>query len=221
MNKTIQTLFAVTAFGAAALLAQAQPAPKILVVDLAKLFDSHYRTEEQAAKLRGDEQKAQEELDRMAKEGNELVAKYKDLDEQSRNPVATPEAKAKIQSDGQKVLEDIRRKQAEVQKFQQDTRNSLQQRMKNFHDLLLEEISKIAVDIAKRRGATFLVDKSGQTLNGVPNLVYSDPDYDITADVLKEINKDRPATVTAPSPSTPAPTSSDSPNITLPGAKKP
>ena len=52
----------------------------------------------------------------MAKEGNELVAKYKELDEQSRNPVATPEAKAKIQTDGQKVLDDIRRKQAEVQK---------------------------------------------------------------------------------------------------------
>ena len=37
MKKSIQTLFALTAFGAAALLAQAQPAPKILVVDLAKV----------------------------------------------------------------------------------------------------------------------------------------------------------------------------------------
>ena len=53
MKKTIQTLFALSAFGAAALLAHAQPAPKILTVDLGKLFDSHYKTEEQAAKLRG------------------------------------------------------------------------------------------------------------------------------------------------------------------------
>ena len=221
MNKTIQSLFAVTAFGAASLLAHAQPAPKILVVDLAKLFDSHYRTEEQGAKLRSDEQKAQEELDRMAKEGNELVARYKELDEQSRNPVATAEAKAKIQTDGAKVLDDIRRKQADVQKFQQDTRNSLQQRMKNFHDLLLEEISKTAVDIAKRKGATILLDKSGQTLNGVPNIIYSDAEYDITPEVLKEINKDRPATATAPATSAPAASGSDSPNITLPGVKKP
>lgn len=224
MKKTIQTLFALSAFGAAALLAHAQAAPKILTVDLGKLFDSHYKTEEQAGKLRADEQKAQEELDRLNKEGNALVERYKELADQAGSPVATPEAKAKAQTDGQKVLEDIRRKQSEVQTFQQNTRQSLQQRMKTFHDLMLEEISKVAVDIAKKKGATFLIDKSGQTLNGVPNIVYSDPDLDITADVKKEIDKDRPATATPPAttttPTTPS-TSSDSPNITLPGVKKP
>ena len=226
MKKTIQTLFALSAFGAAALFGQAQPAPKILTVDLGKLFDSHYKTEEQAAKLRADEQKAQEELDRLNKEGNALVEKYKELADQANSPVATPEAKTKAQTDGQKALEDIRRKQGEVQTFQQNTRQSLQQRMKTFHDLMLEEISKVAVEIAKRKGATFLIDKSGQTLNGVPAIVYSDPDADITPEVQKEINKDRPASTTPAAPTTSAPSSapstgSDSPKITLPGVKKP
>ena len=223
MKKTIHTLFALTAFGAAALLASAQPAPKIFVVDLAKLFDSHYKTEEQGAKLRSDEQMAQGELDRLNKEGNALVEKYKEFAEQANSPVATAEAKAKATADGQKALEEIRNKQKEVQTFQQNTRNSLQQRMKTFHDLMLEEIGKVAVDIAKRKGATLLLDKSGQTLNGVAGIVYSDSEYDITADVLKEINKDRPVSVAAPAaPSAPAAAApaSDSPNITLPGVKK-
>jgi len=222
MKKTIQTLFALSAVCATALFASAQPAPKILVVDLAKLFDGHYKTEEQSAKLRSDEQKAQEELDRLNKEGNSLVEKYKELAEQANSPVATAEAKAKTTADGQKILEDIRNKQKEVQSFQQQTRNSLQQRMKTFHDLMLEEIGKVAMDVAKRKGATFLLDKSGQTLNGVAGIVYSDPDYDITAEVLKEINKDRPASSALPAPSAaPAGPASDSPNITLPGVKKP
>lgn len=226
MKKTIQTLLALSAFGAASLLASAQPAPKIFVVDLAKLFDGHYKTEEQSGKLRADEAKAQEELDRLNKEGNTMVEKYKELADQANSPVATPEAKAKATADGQKVLEDIRNKQKEVQNFQQQTRNSLQQRMKTFHDLMLEEIGKVAVDIAKRKGATLLIDKSGQTLNGVSGIVYSDPDYDITPEVLKEINKDRPASAipTAPTGSAPAPAAapaSGSPTITLPGVKKP
>jgi outer membrane protein len=229
MKKTIQTLFALSAFGAAALLARAQPAPRILVVDLAKLYDGHYKTEEQNAKLRGDEQKAQEELDRLNKEGNALVEKYKELDEQSKSPVATTEAKAKAQADAQRLYDDIRRKQTEVQTFQQNTRNSLQQRIKNFRDLMIEEISKVAVDVAKRKGATLLIDKSGPSLIGVSNVVYADAGYDITDDVLKEINKDRPPAAAAPTPA-PAPAaastapSTDSPNITLPGvapAKKP
>jgi outer membrane protein len=223
MKKTIQSLFAMSAFAAAALFAQAQPAPKILVVDMAKLYDSHYKTEEQNNKLRGDEQKAQEELDRLNKEGNVLVEKYKELAEQANNPAVTADAKNKAATDAQRMMEDIRRKQTEVQSFQQNTRNSLQQRIKNFRDLMIEEISKIAVDVAKGKGATLLIDKSGPTLIGVSNVIYSDASYDITEDVLKAINKDRPATVASPAAAAApaADTSSDSPKITLPGVKKP
>ena len=148
MNKSIQSLLALAAFGATALFAQAQPAPKILTVDMAKLYDGHYKTEEQNAKLRGDEQKAQEELDRLNKEGNSLVEKYKELVDQSNNPAATADAKAKAQTESQKLLQDIQRKQGEVQSFQTNTRNSLQQRIQNFRSLMVEEISKVAVEIA-------------------------------------------------------------------------
>lgn len=225
MKKTIQSLIALAAFGASALIAQAQPAPKILVVDMGKLFDGHYKTEEQNAKLRNDEQKAQEELDRLNKEGNSLVEKYKELVDQSNNPAATAEAKAKAQNDSQKLLEEIQRKQREVQSFQANTRNSLQQRFQTFKSLMVEEISKTAVEIAKRKGATILMDKFGPTLIGTSSILYSDAAYDITDEVQKEINKDRPATVAAPA-STPASStpaaapkveSSDAPKITVPG----
>ena len=224
MNKSIQSLLALAAFGATALFAQAQPAPKILTVDMAKLYDGHYKTEEQNAKLRGDEQKAQEELDRLNKEGNTLVEKYKELVDQSNNPAATADAKAKAQTESQKLLQDIQRKQGEVQSFQTNTRNSLQQRIQNFRSLMVEEISKVAVEIAKKKGATFLIDKSGPTLIGVSNVLYADTAYDITEEVSKEVNKDRPAgAATTPPAAGPASvpkagdTKSDAPMITVPG----
>lgn len=228
MKKTIQSLLALAAFGATALFAQAQPAPKILVVDIAKLFDGHYKTEEQRAKLAVDRQKAEEEIEKINKEGNTLVEKYKELQDQSSNPAATKEAQAKAQGEAQKMLEEINRKQRELQSFQANTNNSIQQRIKTFQSLLVEEITKIAVDIAKRKGATILLDKSGPSLLGVPVICYSDPSYDITDEVAKEINKDRPATPAAPAaapassptpaPSTPAPAADDSTKITVPGA---
>jgi hypothetical protein len=52
-------------------------------------------------------------------------------------------------------------------------------------------------------------------------ILYADADYDITSDVMKEINKDRPAASATTTPATPADTNADSPKITLPGAKKP
>jgi len=220
MKKIIHSMFALAAFGASALIAQAQPAPKILVVDMAKLYDGHYKTEEQNAKLRGDEQKAQQELDRLNKEGNSLVEKYKELVDQSNNPAATAEAKSKAQEESQKLMQEIQRKQEEVQSFQNNTRNSLQQRIQQFRSLMVEEISKVAVDIAKRKGATLLIDKSGPTLIGVSNILYSDTGYDITDEVSKEVNKDRPAAAATPAPaaaSKAATPESDAPKITVPG----
>ena len=63
---------------------------------------------------------------------------------------------------------------------------------------MVEEITKIAVEIAKKKGATFLLDKSGPTLVGVSNVLYFDPSLDITDEVMAEINKDRPAVTPTP-----------------------
>jgi outer membrane protein len=218
MKKSIQSLLALAAFGAAALCAQAQPALKILTVDMAKLYDGHYKTEEQNAKLRGDEQKAQEELDKLNKEGNTLVEKYKELLDQSQNPAATAEAKSKAETEAQRLYQDIQRKQGEVQSFQQNTRNSLQQRIQNFRSMMVEEISKTAVEIAKRKGATFLIDKSGPTLIGVSNVLYADTGYDITEEVSKEVNKDLPAAAVTPAAAPKAEEKkAETPMITVPG----
>jgi outer membrane protein len=219
MKKSIQSLVAVAAIALTTLTTHAQTAPKILVVDLAKLFDNHWKTQEQQAKLKADGAKAQDQIAQLQKDGNALVDQFKELDEQSKNPTATAEAKAKAQGDAQKLYDQIQQKRSELQSFAQNTQSTLRQRFETFKTLMIEEITKVAVDIAKRKGATFLVDKSGPTLVGVSNILYYDPSLDITDEVMAELNKDRPAvtpTATAPSTSA-APASSDSPSITVPG----
>jgi outer membrane protein len=216
MKKPIQSILAVTALAFSSLTTHAQSSPKILVVDLAKLFDNHYKTQEQQAKLQADEAKAQDQLSQIDKEGNALVEQYKELDDQAKNPTATAEAKAKAQGEAQKKYDEIQQKRNEHSSFVQNTRNTLQQRFQTFKTLMVEEISKTAVEIAKQKGATFLLDKSGPTLVGVSNVLYYDPSLDITDEVMAAINKDRPPGTPTPVTSA-SPTSSDSPKITVPG----
>lgn len=222
MKKSVQTLLAFAVFGLSGLIAQAQSiTTKIVTVDMAKLFEGHYQTQEQSAKLRADEQKYQEELDRLNKEGSAMLEKYKDLAEQVKNPTATAEAKAKANADADALGEELRRKKAEFDQFQNNARNSLQQRRQTFRDVIIEEISKIAVDVAKRKGATLVIDKAGQTLTGVSNILYADPAYDITDEVMAEINRNRPASSAGSSSATPAASSSDSTQIKLPAIAQP
>ncbi|HUR59156.1 MAG TPA: OmpH family outer membrane protein [Opitutaceae bacterium] len=219
MKHSLKSLVAIAAFAGLSLAAQAQPAVKILVVDMAKLYDNHYKTLEYNAKIQTDDQKAQEEVDKMNKAGQAVVDEYKALIEQTNNPALSADAKTKAQNDAQKKYEDIQRKQQEVQQFIGQTQQSLRQRLQTFRSVMLEEISKAATDIAKRKGATLLLDKAGPSLIGISNVVYSDTGFDITEEVMKDLNKDKPAgSPSAPAPAAPGATTPAAPgSITVPG----
>ena len=58
MKNYLKTLVATAAFGIFAFAAQAQAPVKLAVVDMAKLYDTHYKTLEQNAKIQADDQKA-------------------------------------------------------------------------------------------------------------------------------------------------------------------
>ncbi len=222
MKKLIQTFSALGAFGAASLIAQAQPAPKVAVVDMTKVYASHYETVAFIAKLKADQVKAQAEIDQVRKEGQALVDQYKELDEQAKNPAASADAKAKAQAAAQKKYQEIQTKGDEINNLAKTAQQEFQARIQNFTTKMVEQISRIATEIAKRDGATLLIDKSPQSAQGLPALIYADPSYDITDAVTAEINKNRPAAA-AEAPAAPAASGtsnaasgSDVPKITVP-----
>lgn len=200
MKKLLASLCAVVALaGFAAAPVSAQPAPKIVVVDMAKLLDGHFKTEEQNAKLKGDEARANEELEKINKEGQVLVEQLRKMEEDAKNPTLSTDAKEKLQGEMRAKIEEIQKKQNEVQSFRGNTQRSLQQRIQNFRKLMFEEISVTVTDVAKKKGATLVLDKSGPSLIGISPVVYADTSYDITEEVQKEIAKGRPAGSAAPS----------------------
>lgn len=221
MKNSIKSIVTLAAAAALTLGASAQPAPKVLVVDVAKLYQGHWKTADMQAKLQSDEQKAQEEIERMNKEGNAIVEEFKSLSEAVNNPTLSADGKAKAQAEAQKKYEAIQAKQRDVQTFVQNTRNTLGQREGNFRGMLLEDISKVAGEIAKKKGANILLDKSGPSGHGISNLLYLDPAFEITDEVAKELAKDKPAgsatpaaTPAAMAPATAAPST---PAVTVPG----
>jgi outer membrane protein len=214
MKTSLRTILALAAFSVTSLVF-AQPAPKIYVLDMAKVFDGHYKTEEQQNKLKSDEKKAMDELERLDKDIRTMADKFKEQKDQMDNPALTAEARERAKGDAQKTMEEIQQKQQEGNQFKVNAQRSFQQRIQNFRAVLIEEITKIANDIVKRKGGTLLMDKGG--------LLYSDPAYDITDEVMTEVNKNRPAGSTAtaaPAAGSTAPAGKDTPTVTFPGAKK-
>jgi outer membrane protein len=197
MKKSIQALLALAAFSSGPLLAHAQTEPKIFVVDMNKLYSGDYKTVDQIKKLQGQEASAQQQWDQMQKDLNALKGQIDELVEQTKDPLATAEVKAKAQADAQKKAQDYQGKVNEMNAFHANVSKEFQDSMQNFNAIVVEEISEKAAAIGKLHGATLLLDKSLQT----HAVISSDPGYDLTDEVMAAINKDAPP----PAPAAPAP----------------
>ena len=200
MNKLIRTLIALASLGLIASTAHAEVPLKPVVVDMTKVFETHYKTEAAYAKFNDFGQKVQEQLDSVSKKIQEAATQYQELVEQSNNTVLKAEARAQAQTDAQKKGEEIQRMQGEAQNFKNQNQNKIQQLIKAHRDGLVEEITLVVKNLARAKGATLVLDKSVS--------IYCDDSYDMTEEVIKEVNKDRPpappAPVAAPAAAAPA-----------------
>jgi RNA polymerase sigma factor (sigma-70 family) len=70
---------------------------------------------------------AQQEVDRMNKEGNLLVVTFKALNERAKDPTATPEARAQAKAEADAKIAEIQAKQKEIQEFIKASREYLTQ----------------------------------------------------------------------------------------------
>ena len=198
MNMMFRKTIAVVALAGLCSFAAAQPALKVVTVDMNRLLKDYYKSADATAKLQEAGKKAEEQIEQMNNQGKELIEQFKEMEEQSKSLLLSAEARKKAEDDARAKLEEIQRKDAEVKGFAANTQRALQQRMGTTMQLLLEEIQTVATDIAKKRGATLLLDTSGPTQLGIPQILYADASYDITEEVLTEINKDAPPPAPAP-----------------------
>jgi outer membrane protein len=58
---------------------------------------------------------------------------------------------------------------------------------------ILDDIKKEIEARSKKDSFNLVFDKSGNTQNGLPSLLYSSDSYDITNDILKNLNAKKPA----------------------------
>jgi outer membrane protein len=217
MKSHLKPLIALLAFVLIAAAGSAQSL-KVGVVDMANLFDEHYKTAEKNIVFQEEQERVKAEIERLNGQGLALQEEAQGLAEQLNNPVLKDDAKAGIEQQARTKVEEMQRKQQEMNALMQNRSESLKQRIMNFRTLLMDEISQVAQEVAKRQGITMLFDKSGPSLLGMPAVLYAEDGLDITAEVLTEINKNKPAD--APDAPVDGPASSDAaeaPTVSFPG----
>ena len=175
MNKLLRPLLAMAALAASSTALLAQPAVKLITVDIGKVFDGHYKSEEANAKFRDAEQKAREQAEELRKQGQTMVDEYKELAEQAKNTLLNADARTKaeqdllnkklevIQSEYQKKLAEERarfRKAAEEQVRQEPLFQAIDSLGKNAYTLAEKALNG---ELSAKQSAEFelLADEHG------------------------------------------------------------
>ncbi|MDP0490727.1 MAG: OmpH family outer membrane protein [Verrucomicrobiota bacterium JB023] len=175
------------------LVAQAQETFKVATVDMKRLLKDYYRTEaaqqqlnEKQALLAQENNSKQQELQKLEEE---IDALRKNMNDPSINDAKKKEFFDEFQNKQQEGVAMAR----SLKEFLDRKRRSLQDEMQRQMKGILEEIRIVIDETAKAGDYDFVFDKSGNSTTQVPVLLYSKDSFDMTEDVLGELNKDKPA----------------------------
>lgn len=200
MNRKIAA-WIVSGIWALALSASAQgPSGRTVTIDLNKVFNDYYKTPIATAKLK-------DTVDSYKKEHDDMLAGYKkQIDELNklREEQDKSEYTAEVREQKRKAvaekLADTQKLQRDIEEYDTSHQKILQEQTQRMRQTIVKEISDIVAKEARDQGYQLVLDKSGNTLNGVPALVFSQDNLEITGDIVKILNKNQPKTTEAPKP---------------------
>lgn len=193
----MRTLRRFLAIAFAATLATAATAQegiiRIATVDMQDLFKQYYRTNEAQKQINV-------ERARIQKDNNERLARIREIEESLGNLRKQLDDPAINDSRKQALFKDWQMQQQEGIALDRERREFLQRRNQALNEKMvqrmkgiLEEIRKLVEEQAKTENYDYVFDKSGLSTSQVPFLLYTKDATDITATLLKDLNKDAPA----------------------------
>ena len=165
----------------------------IATVDMQELFKQYYRTNEAQKQINV-------ERARIQKDNNERLAKIRELEEnlaklrkQLEDPALNDSKKQTLFKEWQGQQQEGTALDRERREFLQRRNQALNEKMVQRMKGILEEIRKLVEEKAKAEDYDYVFDKSGLSTSQVPFFLYTKDATDITAVLLKELNKDAPA----------------------------
>src|SRR6201988_5229492 len=202
MKKSLSTLLALTlAFPIAAF---AQGTMKIGTVDMQRAFKEYSKTKEAETKINDAKNAAKKEYDDRAESYKKALDEINNLNKQLDAPALSADAKTQKAKERDDKISNIKNMEREITEFRQTRERQLQEQALRMREGIVKEITDVVLDRVKQNNLDLVFDKSGNSLNGVPVLMYSRDSVDFTNDVIAVLNKPgRPSSVnTSMSPST-------------------
>ena len=165
----------------------------IATVDMQELFKQYYKTNEAQKQLSVDFARIQKDVNERKAKIRDLNTSFESLKKQIDDPSINDSKRQSLSKDAQVQYQDLIALDRECREFEQRRRQALEEKKNQRMRGIFEEIRKLVEEQAKVDNYDFVLDKSGLSQIGVPFILYSKDATDVTAVLLKNLNKDAPA----------------------------
>ena len=195
MRKPIISIALAGLFLASSLSIQAAdtPAVKLATVDVVKVMASYWKKQNSENQIQETAKAAQDYLQKEGAALDEIKKTLDDAVEQGRSSALTEDARKRAMADAERIYQQLQEKGQQAEQFKENKERELAQRRSNDNAMYFAEIRDAVMEISKARGATVVIDTSGRSNIGISTVIFADPGFDITEDVIALVNKSMPA----------------------------
>lgn len=189
-TRTLKCLLAAAVLGLGLPSAHAQF--RLGIVDLRKVFEGYYKTQEADAKIKEEAQDLERNAKSMLDDYRKANEDYKGLMEAAGDPAISAEEKQKRRKSAEDKLLEIRQLEQQVQQYQRKSEATLLEKRRRMRDQILREIRETVVAKAKEAGYTFVIDTAADSVNQTPVVLYTNGENDMTESLLTQLNANAP-----------------------------
>jgi outer membrane protein len=162
---------------------------KIGTVDMNRTFRDYSKTKDAEAKINEAKNQAKKEYDERADSYKKALDEINNLNKQLDNAALSADAKTQKAKERDDKIANIKNMEREITEFRQTRERQLQEQALRMREGIVKEITDVVMDKVKANHFDLVFDKSGNSLNGVPLLMYAPDSLDFTDDVLAVLNK--------------------------------
>lgn len=166
---------------------------KIVFVNMDRIFNDFYKTKladtqlkEQAAQVMDERKKLQSDFDK-------LQADFNKQRDDAQNTALTEEVRAQRRTSAEEKLVEIRDFEQKIRRFDDTRRKQMEDQSRRMRKRIVDEIRETIQTYARNQMFSAVLDVSGQTLNGIETVLYTEPRMDITGEITDVLNRGRPA----------------------------
>ena len=161
----------------------------VVFINLDRAFNEFYKTKLADTQLKQQADEFNDERKTLVTDYEKIQKEFGVIRDEAQNTALSDDVRTEKRNLAEEKLVEVRDYESRIRRFDESRRKQLDDQSRRMRKRIVEEIQQIVKDYAQTQGYQAVIDSSGQSLNGVEIILYTDSKIDITDTVLGFLNK--------------------------------